>query len=124
MVDDDAPKRAVEDYRLELERRLPRCSPSRALPRFRSLSKTTVAWFLKPHTSTSIPSRHGVVRFKFSVLAFFRARLGCGKIPPRTRPQPDLELVEHGEWMSERQIIQRELGMGLDRGGGIAKAPK
>ena len=48
MVDDDAPKRAVEDYRLELERRLPRCSPSRALPRFRSLSKTTVAWFLNP----------------------------------------------------------------------------
>ena len=57
-----------------------------------------------------------MVCFKFSVLAIFRARLGCGKTPLRTRPQPDLELVEHGELMSERQIIQRELEMGLEAG--------
>jgi hypothetical protein len=81
-----------------------------------AVGNTTVAWFLKPHTSISIPSRHGVVCFKFSVLAIFRARLGCGKTPLRTRPQPDLELVEHGELMSERQIIQRELEMGLEAG--------
>jgi hypothetical protein len=54
--------------------------------------------------------------FEVSAFAFFRARLGCGKIPLRTCPQPDLELVEHGEMTSERQIIQRELGMGLEAG--------
>ena len=81
-----------------------------------AVGNTTVAWFLKPHTSISIPSRHGVVCFEFSVLAIIRARLGCGKIPLWTRPQPDLELVEHGELMSERQNIQRELGMGLEAG--------
>ena len=58
----------------------------------------------------------GVVCFKFFGFGNFRARLGCGKIPLWTRPQPDLELVEHGELMSERQNIQRELGMGLEAG--------
>jgi hypothetical protein len=35
--------------------------------------------------------------FEISALTIFRARLGCGKIPLRTRPQPVLEPLRMGK---------------------------
>ena len=54
----------------------------------------------------------------FQVFGFgnFPSTSGVWKNPATAPPQPDLELVEHDELMSERQIIQREMGMGLEAG--------